>query len=405
MNNDVNFAWPVTTLCKYDYKALKQCIEENASLFHDKEIVIFGAGIRGTAFSIMLEKFGYTNIVFTDNNPEKVGGYINEFRIIDYKEVEKEKEKLIVLISVENGFALKKQLEKSGFVENVNYFYVENHLYDLYIEEFSRRGQIDNLIMGDCGITDISKADSDYTNLGELLKQKLGDNTTKVLAVHAMGMRAFYHILSVHIQYVSKIKNVVIMANFETFTGKQHLLPRSQHANLIQRISQSIENKDDELNEYVKITKERFDNFQMDYFASSKSIKKKMNRNINDKLVIGMNYMYELNEDNECIQYMKKIIALCKTNAINLLFFIPPANYMYAEELYGKVFAEKYNKNVSKLRDILQYENIELLDMSYMLESNQFAEIHTIDETANYEGRYIQANAIITKMKQIGMIK
>lgn len=397
MNDVVNFAWPVTTLCKYDYKALKEVVEKKSILFGQKKIVIFGAGIRGTSFSILLQKFGYDNIIFTDNNSQKIGGFINQFPIVSYDEIRNSKD-IVIINSVENGFSINSQLENDGFVKDIDYFYIENHLYDLYLKEFEKRINTDTIIMGDCGITDISKSDSDYTNLGELLKIQLGEKT-KVLAVHAMGMRAFYHVLKVHIDRIEVPKRVVIMANFETFTGKQHLLPRSQHARLIEMISNSLGNSDEELSEYVEVTKERFNNFKVDYFASSQKTLDKMSKDKNDRIVIRMNYMYELKEDNECIVYMKKIINLCNRNGIKLLFFIPPANYMYAEELYGDKFSERYDANVKKLKHIIDENNAVLLDLSYLLENDKFADVHTIDETANLEGRKKVADKIVEKIK------
>lgn len=395
MDKKVNFAWPVTTLCKYDYFALMNLIENNKSIFAVKKIVIMGAGIRGTAFSILLEKFGYPVTAFTDNNIEKVGGYINAHPIWEYERITKKKDNFVVLISVENGYSLKKQLEDSGFIENKNYFFVENHLYEKYYEEFWRKNSISTLIMGDCGITDIAKSDKNLTNLGELIQRDLGEKNTKVLAIHAMGMRAFYHMLSVQIRYVEKPQKVVIMLNFETLTGKQHILPRSQHTKLVEMISASINNQDDELKEYVNVTKERFNNFKVDYFTSSQEARKEMSGNRNDRIVIRMNYMYNLNEDNENIVYMKKTIKICREEKLKLMFFIPPANYMYAEELFGTKFRDAYDKNVEKIKKIMQIEKCKIVDLSYLLTSNQFADIHTIDETANYEGRVLVKSELV----------
>ena len=91
--------------------------------------------------------------------------------------------------------------------------------------------------MGDCGITDLSIKDINRANLGDMLSERAGKNAVKVLAIHAMGMRAYYTIFKAHCEYVYKPKNIVLMVNMEVFTGKQHLLPRSQHAALIERIS------------------------------------------------------------------------------------------------------------------------------------------------------------------------
>lgn len=393
-----NYAWPITTLCKYDYFALQKCLDRNRNVFQDKKIVIMGAGIRGTSFAIMLKKFGYCNIIFSDNNEIKVGGVINEYPIVSYEEVVEHINEEVVIISVENGFSIKQQLEQSGFVENQNFFYIENHLYDLYVNEFLSKQNHKYLIMGDCGITDLSAKDDNFTNLGELLKEKLGADVTKVLAIHAMGMRAFYHILKAQIKYVEKPETVVVMTNFETFTSKQYLLPRSQHAGLIKRISDSIDNQDQELREYAEVTQSRFDNFKVDYFASSQNTLRKMSKSRNDRLIIQMNYMYELKENNEHIAYLKKMIKMCETYNINLLFFVPPVNYMYASELFGDVFMEKYQSNVLRLRSFIP-KDIALLDLSFLLTNDQFADLETIDETANYNGRMFVASKIVEKVE------
>ena len=402
MTQGNNFAWPVTTLCKFDYYALKKVVEENDSKFRAKKIIIMGAGIRGTAFSLLMAKLGYGVTAFTDNNEVKVGGRINELPILAFDEIRKMKDECIVLISVENGISLKKQLEEEGFAENEDYFYVENHLYERYLEEFLRKDGFETLIMGDCGITDISKEDSEFANLGEMLKKDMGEKKIKVLAVHAMGMRAYYHILSAQVHYITKPRKVVIMANFETFTGTQHMLPRSQHAKLIEMVSDSIHNRDEALLEYVGVTRERFEQFKVDYFTSSQDTLNKMTSGRNDRIVIRMNYMYDLREDNENIQYMKKIISLCGENGIKLFFFIPPVNYQYAKELYGDKFFELYEKNVEKLKNIAAEGECSVLDLSYLLGSCQFADVHTIDETTNYEGRILVKAQLIQQINSMG---
>ena len=65
-----NYAWPVTVAGRYDYDALEKCVNQYKDILDKKQLVIFGAGIRGTVFSIWLKKKGYTQIIFTDNNPD-----------------------------------------------------------------------------------------------------------------------------------------------------------------------------------------------------------------------------------------------------------------------------------------------------------------------------------------------
>lgn len=404
MENRKNFAWPVTTVCKYDLKAFEEFIEEKASFLNGKKIIVFGAGIRGTQYSNFLKRFGYKDIVFTDNNITKVGGYINEFPIVSLDEVIDEKEKNVILISLENGAPIRNQLEELGLEEGRDFFYIDNHLYDEYEKQFMDTEEKDTILMGDCGITDLAIKDTDRLNLGEMIAEKTGKNAVKVLAIHAMGMRAYYTIFKAHCEHVYKPQNAVLMVNMEVFTGKQHLLPRSQHAALIERISNDVQNKDPELLEYAKITKERFSNFKNDYFTSSDTALKDMGQGTNEKIVIKMNYMFRMDMENECIVYLKKFIQYCQRKNINLLLFIPPANYEYAQTLWGDLFKEKYDKNVKVLLDIARENKVPIKEFSYRLSSDKFADVCTIDETLNQDGRKIISEELIGEMRKEGMV-
>lgn len=391
-----NYAWPVTVAGRYDYDALEKCVNQYKDILDKKQLVIFGAGIRGTVFSIWLKKKGYTQIIFTDNNPEKVGNYINEFYIEDFKEVCKNKKDLFLLVSVENSNAIYKQLIESGFKEGTEFVIVRNNVYEEFVHEFLEEKPIETMILGDCGLTDVGMNDNDYKSLGKLLKEELGEERTKVLAMHGMGMRAYYQLVKAYCRVMEKPKQILVMANFETFTGKQHLLPRSQHTQLFEMLCQQV--KDKELEDYLQITRERSNNWQLDYFTSANSAAEK--HKSNDKMVIRMNYMYQLQMDNECVQYMLLLHKFCKEQNIKLLFFIPPVNYQYAEKLWGEKFRSRYSENVRKLKMVLEEEQIEILDMSYLLLSSEFAAECTIDECTNYKGRIKEKEELLNFLKQ-----
>lgn len=95
-----------------------------------------------------------------------------------------------------------------------------------------------------------------------------------------------------------------------------------------------------------------------------------------------------------------KAIGIMQKNDIKPIVFIPPANYMYAISLFGEKFTEIYNKNVIYLKEIVGSHGISLLDLSYALKDSQFADIHTIDETANYEGRKIVVEKLIEELNR-----
>jgi len=350
VSEKINYAWPVSTYDKYDLEALQECVSKNRAVFVAKQIVIMGAGIRGTMFSHMLKRMGFDNFLFSDNNPSKIGGVINEYPIIAYSEVEKRKGNIIVLISVENGFTVLKQLRDSGFIKDRDCFYIDSHQYEKYTTRFmERQHRTENFIIADCGLTDVAVADKEYKSMGEMLEEMLGKRHTKALGMHGMTMRGFYHIVKAHMNYVEVPRRVVVMTNFETFTHKNHLLPRTQHAPLIRMLCDALGNDDLELEEYAQITADRFADFKMDYFTFSDQIKKKMSQEKNDRLVLQMNYMYDFDEMIEPVVYLGKLIDLCYTKKVPILCYIPSVNYKYAEMLLGDNFRRKYQMNVNKL--------------------------------------------------------
>ena len=113
-----------------------------------------------------------------------------------------------------------------------------------------------------------------------------------------------------------------------------------------------------------------------------------------------MNYMYTLKRDNEGIVYLEKLLKLCKERSVKPIVFIPPANYMYAVSLFGEKFSEAYDKNVAYLKEIAEEYGVSILDLSYILKDYQFADLHTIDETANYEGRKLVVEKLIEELNR-----
>lgn len=389
MSEAKNYAWPVTTTSKDVYDYFEQFVLNNGTILKNKKIVVFGAGIRGTLLAIILERAGYQEFYFTDNNKEKWGGYINSHLIMPIDEVYQQIDSVYVLIAIEGCAKVEAQLEGKGFVSGTNYSSLDTSLYDFYIEEFQRKTDGKVLVMGDCGVTHISLLDENRANMGELIQEKIGKDSVKVLAMHGMGMHSFYHILKTQMKMYGFPSVVVLMTNFETFTGKQHLLPRSQHLPLLEKVY-ACSQEDKEFTEYLKVVKERTENFQIEIAG----------QNVEDdyenraRIYMRYNYMYRLKEDNENILYMQKMIQMLNENGVKVITFIPPVNYQLAERLAIPKFKEKYEANVKTLTDILEKYDCKALNLAYLLTEDEFATSMTVDETANYLGRYKQADVI-----------
>ncbi len=390
-----NFGWPVTVFLYEDYLRLLQCIQNNKPVFDEKELVVFGAGIRGSVFCRLLHDMGYKDFTFVDNNTEKWGGYVThaQHSIHAPETLLHNSENKVVLVSIENIESVFSQLLSYGYKENENLFFVMTNIYHDYIKEMQRPYSGNTLLMGDCGFSQISITDTNQKSLGAMLKEEIGEEHIKVLGMHGMGMRSFYHIIKQLIVLGQIPKKLLLMTNFEVFTKMHHLLPRTQHAQLFSEMACSFETVDKELYEYVQITQSRSSQIYGEAIQYSEE-----NVDNNARLFIKMNYMYKFSNKTEDAEYFVKIMQVCKEKGIKLIPFIPPVNYEFAEQCYSE-FRTKYDANFLALTSLITKYGFDYLDTSYCVKACQFADLKTIDETCNYQGRLIIFEKIADKLK------
>lgn len=405
---NVNFAWPITAISKENYSAVMECVKANDDVFSTKKILIFGAGIRGAEISVILSGEGYKNIIFTDNNEQKWGGVIDNYPIISVAEALEMKKDSVFLVSVEEGNPICRQLEAEGLKENKDFFFPKPDLYDRFMKEFEREMNDEVLIMGDCMFEVVSFDDDKKDSLTEIMQQILGYKNVKHLTMHGMGLPTFYHMFKAQLNNGMKPSVFAVMLNFETLTGKQHLLPRSQHTELVKRVSEISKDPEGELKRYAAVTEERVKNIQAEFFTTNKfASNKKMNNNrgeISDsaaKMFLKLNYMYKLNPEIESIQYLKKIMQTAQENEIKLLPFVPPVNYERGIELFGDTFETAYQYNLNLLKDIVSTGGFHLLDLSHICTKELFAHTTTPDETTNYAGRQKVALYLCDKISKL----
>ena len=401
MSEKMNYAWPATSINREDYEAFCDWFDMNEKMLRQVQLAIWGAGIRGTIFSLFLKKRNFHNIVFVDSNREKWGGYVNEFVILSPEELERQRENCErkILISTENSIDIEKELEGKNYCKNKDYFVIKTCLYDRYVEEFRRPYKQKILIMGDCEFSTMAACDTDFRTLAELMTEKCGRDDTKILAMHGMGLRAYYNIFRAQIAMGMKPSLLFVMVNFDTLTGKQHLLPRSQHAELIQRIYDDMEIKDDEFKTYVQLIWERSKSIQTEFFTFGHE--RNAVTEAKAKNYFRLNYLYRLDMNTEGIVYLNKIIDEAIKNEVKVLTFIPPVNYQLGEKLFGEKFRASYEQNVAKVKGLVGERGAELMDLSYTLTADMFADKNTPDETANDIGRAKLADIMADKLFHI----
>lgn len=385
MSDKINYAWPVTSENTVVLQQISSKLNAIKEVLKDKKIIIFGAGIRGCCILNILQKQGYKNIVFCDNNIEKQGAVINSFDIISFKDAIDNKENKVFFISPENAGNMKKQLVQVGLKENTDWFSFEFSSYDNYIKEYQR--PVDNhlLAMGDCAFTHVALEDKNTDSIGGLIRNKVGSEHCKVLDMHGMGQQAYYHIAHSLINSGERPKVFLLLLMIETMAAKVPIMPRTQHSPLIKSLVNVSGNTLQDFRDYADLTEERFNRFQVESFVS---LEDKLNQET-EKLYMEINYLFKFRENTEGVIYLKKTIKMMNDADIPVLLYIPPVNFYQGEQLFGADFKERYHSNFEKLYTVLDKEDLkyEIADASYLLNIEDFAAPNTIDETCNYDGR------------------
>lgn len=380
----INFAWPVTSENSVVYQHFQSEVERLKNTLTGKRIVIFGSGIRGCCLMHILEQRGFKNIVFCDNNKDKQGNLIINYDIISLNEALRYENMQVFLISPENSGMINRQLMESGLKEGHDWFSFDISVYDAYIAEYRRTVANHMLVVGDCAFSHIALSDEVTDSLGDMIKEKVGQNCCKVLTMHGIGQQADYHIIRSLLDNEERPQLVLLLV-MEALTPKAHLMPRTQHPVLIQRLVDCAQHPREDFCEYAKLAEKRFNRFQVESFASFK----KAGGDTNEKLYMQMNYLFKIKEETEGVVYLKKTIRMLNDEGIPIVLYIPPVNYMLGERFFGKAFKPRYTENFTKLysfldRDCLDYN---VADASFLLSADEFAAANTIDETSNYAGR------------------
>lgn len=399
MEESRNFAWPETSISLEDLEAFNSWYEKNEEIIKKYKIVIWGAGIRGTEFRFFFQKKEHEDILFTDSDQKKWGGNINGISIISPDKARSmvEMGHAKFLLSIEDSKEIEKQFMDWNYKRDIDFFIIRTELYDKYAEEFERVYECENLFMGDCLFSTISMNDVMTEDLKKILRGKIGVSRCKVLAMHGISMSSMYYIFKAQLNEGLVPKNLILEINPEMMTGKQHLLPRSQHENLLKKIYEALSHPDKEYEEYLEKVKERSKNYQIEFYANESS---NMRRGINAVNYFKLNYLYKLRSNSEAMDMLKKILQVGRKNNVRILGFIPPVNYMYAEKLFGKEFFVKYDAIREGLKSVADDAGISLLDYSYKFKSEEFSEPDSSSETLNEVGRVKFANSMIAALEE-----
>lgn len=365
---ELNFEFPILSINKSEYTNVKRWIHKYKIKIAEKKLYIFGAGIRGNMFLTLLEEEHISVTGFGDNSTEKQGGYIKNYPILSMDEICDDLDSNVVLVSTENYYEIERMLIEKGCKKNLHYFIIENNIYQSFYDEFFSSREIKYIVFGDCFFTELDVDDLSGQTMGEMIKAAGGVDITKVLSIHGMCIPSFYHLMREQLNLGIRPEAVGFIVNIPFCNGIQTKLPQSQHCVLLKQIDEGLPYHSEFFSKYVRLTEERSKNINAKSFSTNRV---RNNDNV-EKILTKTRYMYELNEENENIEFLERLVQLLLENNIKPVPFIPALNYFSGVEWFGDEFIVKYNQICQQIKEKLQKMGVCILDMSLLLDKSYF---------------------------------
>lgn len=374
--------WPLKTAERELVEAFAGYIENNSDILMKKDILIWGASVRGTILGILLQKYGYSQFQYVDNDERKWGENINGHDIVSPESIRNLVSDYYVLVPIEYGNEIKEQLQDWGLAEEENFSILRAEINEKYANEFFRKYKNKRLILGESFLNETVLEEKKSKSIKERIWEEFGKEETKILSMNCMGMQSFYYILQLQIKFGHKPEELWLFASYETLTEFHHLLSRTQHAGVLKLIQEQGNINDSEFIEYIKLAQERAADYKLEYTYSPQRTTdgKIMDMDNIRKSYLKLNLLYDLNLNSEEAKYLKKILIVSQNEGIEMSVILAPINYELAREYYGREFNNVYYKNNLKLEKFVADFEAKFINMSALLPAKDFVVCETIND-------------------------
>lgn len=381
--------WPLKTTERELVDAFTDYIKNNSNILPKYNILIWGASVRGTVLGMLLEKHGYAQFGYIDNDERKWGENINGHVIVSPENVKRFISDYYILIPIEYGDEIKLQLENWGLIEELNFVILKAKINENFASEFFRIYQNKRLVLGESFLNETVLAEKHPKSIKERIWEEFGKEETKILSMNCMGMQSFYHVLRLQIKLGYKPEKLWLFVSYETLTEFHHLLSRTQHVGALELIQEKGNINDVDFMEYIQIAKKRAANYRIElqYSPQRTTNDKEMNMEEIQKSYLRINLLHNINLKSEEVQYLKKILETSAKEGIMPYIILTPVNYELARKYCGKEFDNIYNSNNLKLKKFIVNLGAIYFNMGTLLTAKNFIAVETINDGIYGEGQ------------------
>lgn len=363
----------------------------------NKRTVIFGAGIMGMQFGYTIEALGDKDFLFCDNDREKWGKEIAGRMVISPDELKGNKDKYFVFLAMERYEACALQLENLEYGKDADWTNLSNCAEKKLLEDSQKDNEAEVIVLGDCAVNVVSLTDEYKMSLAELLYDK---GRVKVLALNGLYMRAYYNILLMCLEKMSKVKKVALLLDTGIFQEKFCCYSGNQHVRVMEALQVISGKNDSVIVDFLEDARRR-ENAENLLSPSSPNRRENISGEALErerKMHMRLNYLYPVKTETESFRYLELFVKECASREVEVLGVIMPINNEKGEEYFGEAFYEKYEKITREIAACIEENGGTVLDLSYVLKHTEFISIRSTNEGMTSEGRTKVAGMIKEKL-------
>lgn len=380
--------WLLNTAEKATVDAFNQFIEDVVKKNEGREIYIWGASVRGTLLGMLLEKKGYSDFLFVDNDERKWGTNINKHLIISADELLNMRHDGYVIIPVEHYLEIRTQLLKLNMKEASDFYIIKSNLYYDFCREFFRKYNSKYLVLGETFLLSTLLDEKPMGSMMDDLYLAYGRDNMKILSIGCMGMEESYYYLKKQISLDMCSEKLWIFVNFETLTKHHHILPRVQHPDLAEMIQIKSDHIEPDLSKYIERARERALNYRLELkYSPQRTYVGEPDEEQVQKDYTRQQLLNQISEEYEECRYLSKILMICNEKKIDVSVIVVPINYQRVIDFFGDNFNNIHKNNINILYHLTSKYRCRFWDLSELLEKQFFETKVTLQDGIRQEGR------------------
>jgi len=375
--------WRQQTTTKKIWNIFYNIIDSYMEVLKQKDVYIWGGGVRGILCGMILESRGLRNFKYIDSSPQKQGKKLSNYEIIAYSG--ECKKNGFIIVSIEYYDEVVTFLHKEGFANGINMCFFELCVEKDYILKLGSVFPAGILIMGSAVLDSIFVREVGDKSLEELLECKNRIPMVKCIGGTCCEMRLFYDVFCLETEANISLRQLILLVSLDTMTSYHHLLPRAQRPDYFAEMAKLADKNAsiyrEQLQEHCILSNNRMRDYSMEeMYTPDRNDSEKSNL---ERLKEYANITIMEPFDDRCEEsyYLKKLSLFGAEKKIRVDIILEPVNLELCRKVLGKGFDDFYIDKINSMRRFVESsgDGVFFHDFSMLFPQEAFDSITTIN--------------------------